>query len=132
MEKRAALHETDMVPSAYLQPDPKSMGRTDVNSSIGSSQNQRGRIAAMDEAARDAIDSGIGHRKWTLNGTVPWKHEKEMRDEHFEIFVEEFGEVTTRVPASSSAINGWRSTMPSALLGYWSEEGWSGFGKGLF
>jgi len=55
-----------------------------------------------------------------------------MRDEHFEIFVEEFGEVTTRVPASSSAINGWRSTMPSALLGYWSEEGWSGFGKGLF
>ena len=55
-----------------------------------------------------------------------------MRDEHFEIFVEEFGDVTTRVPAPNSEIEKWRSTMPSALLEYWANEGWSGFAQGLF
>lgn len=55
-----------------------------------------------------------------------------MRDEHFEIFVEEFGEVTTPVPATVSETEKWRSTMPSSLLEYWSEEGWSGFAQGLF
>lgn len=55
-----------------------------------------------------------------------------MRDEHFEIFVEEFGDVTTRVPAPNSEIEKWRSTMPSALLEYWADEGWSGFAQGLF
>jgi len=55
-----------------------------------------------------------------------------MRDEHFEIFVEEFGEVTTPVPVPVSEIEKWRSTMPSALLDYWAEAGWSGFSQGLF
>lgn len=55
-----------------------------------------------------------------------------MRDEHFEIFVEEFGEVTTRIPTPPSKIEQWRSKMPAALLEYWTAEGWSGFGQGLF
>jgi len=66
MEKLAALHEPDMVAGGYLQPDPKSMGRSDVNSSIGSSWNQRGRVAAMDEAAQKAIDSGKGDEKMNI------------------------------------------------------------------
>lgn len=55
-----------------------------------------------------------------------------LRDEHFEIFVVEFGEATTPIPAPASEIEKWRSAMPSALLDYWSAEGWSGFGQGLF
>lgn len=66
MEKLAALHEPDMVAGGYLQPDPKSMGRSDVNSSIGSSWNQRGRVAAMDRAAQDAIASGKGDEKMNI------------------------------------------------------------------
>lgn len=66
MDKLAALHEPDMVAGGYLQPAPKSMGRSDVNSSIGSSWNQRGRVAAMDRAAQDAIDSGKGDEKMNI------------------------------------------------------------------
>lgn len=66
MDKLAALHEPDMVAGGYLEPDPKSMGRSDVNSSIGSSWNQRGRVAAMDRAAKDAIDSGKGDEKMNV------------------------------------------------------------------
>lgn len=55
-----------------------------------------------------------------------------MRDEHFEIFVEGFGDVTTRVPPPNSEIEQWRSRMPSTLLEYWSNQGWSGFAQGLF
>lgn len=66
MDKLAALHEPDMVAGGYLHPDPKSMGRSDVNSSIGSSWNQRGRVAAMDRAAQDAIDSGKGDDKMNV------------------------------------------------------------------
>lgn len=66
MDKLAALHEPDMVAGGYLHPDPKSIGRSDVNSSIGSSWNQRGRVAAMDRAAQDAIDSGDGDDKMNV------------------------------------------------------------------
>lgn len=55
-----------------------------------------------------------------------------MRDEHFEIFVEQFGEASTLVTVPASTIEKWRSTMPPALLDYWFEEGWSGFGQGIF
>jgi hypothetical protein len=54
-----------------------------------------------------------------------------MRDEDFEVFIEEFGEATHRseVPASSAA---WRGKLPDLLLTYWKEEGWSGYANGLF
>jgi len=55
-----------------------------------------------------------------------------MLDEHFQLFIEEFGEATSRVTVLASTIAKWRSTMPPALLAYWSEEGWSGFGQGIF
>lgn len=63
MGKLAALHEPDMVAGGWMQPDPKGMGRADVNSSIGSSWNQNGRIQAMDDAADEAIKSGRGDEK---------------------------------------------------------------------
>ena len=39
MQKLAALHEPDMVAGGWMHPDPTSMGRADVNSSIGGSWN---------------------------------------------------------------------------------------------
>lgn len=66
MEKLAALHEPDMVAGGWLQPDPKGMGRADVNSSIGGSWNQGGRVQAMDSAAEDAIKAGNGDQKMNV------------------------------------------------------------------
>lgn len=62
LNKLAALHEPDMVAGGWLQPDPKGMGRADVNSSIGGSWNQGGRVTAMDAAAEDAIKNGRGNQ----------------------------------------------------------------------
>lgn len=66
MSKLAALHEPDMVAGGYMQPDPKGMGRSDVNSSIGSSWNQEGRVSGMDSAADDAIKNGTGDEKMNV------------------------------------------------------------------
>lgn len=66
MSKLAALHEPDMVAGGWLKPDPQSMGRADVNSSIGGSWPQRGRASTMDNAARDAIAAGHGERKMNI------------------------------------------------------------------
>jgi hypothetical protein len=66
MDKLAALHEPDMVAGGWMQPDPKGMGRSDVNSSIGSSWNQGGRVSSMDSAADDAIANGRGDEKMNV------------------------------------------------------------------
>jgi hypothetical protein len=66
MSKLAALHEPDMVGGGWLQSAPKGMGRADVNSSIGSSWNQAGRVASMDTAADDAIWNGRGNEKMNV------------------------------------------------------------------
>ena len=42
------------------------MGRSDVNSSVGASWNQEGRIASMDKAADEAIKNGKGHAKMNV------------------------------------------------------------------
>lgn len=55
-----------------------------------------------------------------------------MRDEHFEIFIEKFGEATTHVSIPIADLENCRSTLPPALLEYWAAEGWSGYGKGIF
>ncbi|KVQ73998.1 hypothetical protein WK07_23610 [Burkholderia multivorans] len=66
MGKLAALHEPDMVAGGWMHPDPKAMGRSDVNSSIGSSWNQGGRVSSMDSAAADAINGGRGGEKMNV------------------------------------------------------------------
>lgn len=63
MDKLAALHEPDMVAGGWTSPAPTKMGRSDINSSIGGSWRQQGRIAALDDAAQKAIDSGQGDQK---------------------------------------------------------------------
>lgn len=66
MSKLALLHEPDMVAGGWMQPDPKGMGRADVNSSIGASWNREGRIASMDAAANEAIMNGRGNEKMNV------------------------------------------------------------------
>jgi uncharacterized Zn-binding protein involved in type VI secretion len=66
MSRLAALHEPDMVAGGWMQPEPKGMGRSDVNSSIGSSWNQEGRVSGMDAAADEAIKSGRGNERMSV------------------------------------------------------------------
>jgi hypothetical protein len=56
----AALHEPDMVAGGWANPDPTRMGSSSINSSIGASWNQGGRLGGMDEMAEDAIKNGKG------------------------------------------------------------------------
>jgi len=63
MDKLAALHDLDMVAGGWMHPEPTGMGRRDVNSSIGGSWNQDGRVTGMDREAQRAIDSGNGGQK---------------------------------------------------------------------
>ena len=55
-----------------------------------------------------------------------------MRDEDFEVFIDEFGEATRRIDAPAEAIQKWRGTLPDLLLTYWQEEGSCGYANGLF
>lgn len=55
-----------------------------------------------------------------------------MRDEDFELFIEEFGEETSRTDVPMSAIQKWRGKIPDRLLKYWQAEGWCGYANGLF
>lgn len=52
--KLAALHEPDMVMGGWSHPNPTRMGDSSVNSSIGASWNQEGRLAGAEAAARSA------------------------------------------------------------------------------
>lgn len=61
MSKLAALHDPDMIAGGWLKPQTKVMGRKDVNSSIGGSWNQNGRVAEIDKAADEAIRQGRGN-----------------------------------------------------------------------
>jgi hypothetical protein len=53
-----------------------------------------------------------------------------MRDEDFEVFIEEFGEATQKT--NTSDIDQWRSKLPAQLLTYWLQEGWCNYANGLF
>jgi hypothetical protein len=55
-----------------------------------------------------------------------------MRDEDFELFIDEFGEATHRIAVPVEAIQKWRGKLPDQLLTYWQEEGWCGYANGLF
>jgi len=66
MDKLAALHDPDMVAGGWMDPQPKGLGRRDVNSSIGASWNQNDRVAGMDREAERAINSGRGEQKMNV------------------------------------------------------------------
>jgi len=66
LSKLAALHEPDMVAGGWMNPQPAGMGRADVNSSIGGSWNQHGRISGMDSEADRFIESGRGDQKMNV------------------------------------------------------------------
>lgn len=55
-----------------------------------------------------------------------------MRDEDFELFIEEFGEASLRREVAAQTIAQWRGKLPEQLLTYWQEEGWAAYGDGLF
>lgn len=55
-----------------------------------------------------------------------------MRDEDFEVFIDEFGEATHRVEVPAASVEKWRGKLPDQLLKYWKEEGWCGYANGLF
>lgn len=54
-----------------------------------------------------------------------------MRDEDFELFIDEFGEATQRVEVPESCINKWNGKLPEQLLTYWKAEGWCAYADGL-
>ncbi|PHM35781.1 hypothetical protein Xmau_04462 [Xenorhabdus mauleonii] len=74
MDKLAALHEPDMSAGGQHHPKPKRMGSTNVNSAIGKSWSYR--IATLDKAAQEAIDSGLADAKMNVQLEVCRKNEK--------------------------------------------------------
>lgn len=55
-----------------------------------------------------------------------------MRDEDFEVFIEEFGEATQRTEVPEARIDDWRGRLPDQLIAYWKDEGWCSYANGLF
>ena len=55
-----------MVSGGYNQPDPKHMGRKDINESIGGSWNQGGRLEGIDMEVDKAIANKQGNGKMNL------------------------------------------------------------------
>lgn len=54
-----------------------------------------------------------------------------MRDEDFEVFIEDFGEATSCVAAPPETIERYRGKLPDQLLHYWATEGWCAYADGL-
>jgi len=54
-----------------------------------------------------------------------------MRDEDFDLFINNFGESTRRVDVPQASIEKFTNVLPNQLLKYWAEEGWSGYANGL-
>lgn len=55
-----------------------------------------------------------------------------MRDDDFQLFIDEFGEAVHRQNVPVSSIEKWRGKLPNQLLAYWQDEGWCGYAEGLF
>ncbi len=55
-----------------------------------------------------------------------------MRDEDFEIFIDELGEATSKQLVPLSSFNKYQDVLPDVLLKYWKEEGWCSYSNGLF
>ena len=55
-----------------------------------------------------------------------------MRDEDFDVFIEEFGEATRRTEVPTESLNSWQGKLPDQLIRYWKDEGWCAYADGLF
>jgi hypothetical protein len=55
-----------------------------------------------------------------------------MRDDDFQVFIDEFGEATSRTAIPQSTISRWAGKLPGRLLAQWADEGWSSYADGLF
>lgn len=55
-----------------------------------------------------------------------------MRDEDFEVFIDEFGEASQRTVVPATSLDAWQGKLPDQLLKYWKEEGWCSYANGLF
>ncbi|WNG41391.1 DUF1851 domain-containing protein [Archangium violaceum] len=55
-----------------------------------------------------------------------------MRDEAFQLFIEDVGEATFRTPVLDLSLEKYGKLLPGKLLEYWREEGWCGYADGLF
>ncbi len=55
-----------------------------------------------------------------------------MRDEDFQVFIDEFGEATHRIEVQTVSIEKWQGKLSNQLLAYWQTEGWSSYANGLF
>lgn len=55
-----------------------------------------------------------------------------MRDEAFEVFIEDIGEASFRTPALELSFEKYQKVLPRQWLEYWKEEGWCGYADGLF
>jgi hypothetical protein len=55
-----------------------------------------------------------------------------MRDEEFQLFIDEFGEATSRQPVPESVFRKFDGKLPAQLLSYWQQEGFASYGNGLF
>lgn len=55
MNKLAALHDPDMVSGGWHNPRPTGMGNSSINSSIGSSWNQKDRLGTIDRQMNDVM-----------------------------------------------------------------------------
>jgi hypothetical protein len=53
-------------------------------------------------------------------------------DRVFARFIEKVGEPFARMEVPLSSIERYKGKLPSQLLDYWSEHGWSGYGDGVF
>ena len=58
--------------------------------------------------------------------------DRKMRDQFFEMFIEEMGEATSTQAVSQDVIDAWRGHLPNQLLDYWQQEGWGTYQHGLF
>ena len=55
-----------------------------------------------------------------------------VKDEYFELFIEEFGEATHTDKVPEKSIQRYTGILPNQLLHYWKIEGWSAYANGLF
>ena len=53
-------------------------------------------------------------------------------DEIFSLFIEQVGQPVFRQEVLPSSLDRYRGILPNKLLEYWSEQGWCGYGDGIF
>ena len=54
-----------------------------------------------------------------------------MREEYFQLFIDEFGEADSCKKVPGDIIDKYRGKLPDQLLGYWHTEGWCQYANGL-